>query len=629
MNKIGESFAAKFVLYMLMLVSIMTMAAAGTVVACNLNYNWYSTDEDEVEQEIYSETAEHIGMILANYVYYNEENGFEDQSTVIYGEERATQFGYGIYTNTLAGEISDDAEWEAIREINPQLRDQEDVFVMTVEHSDTYRIDVFLGDIEGGGAPNEVGYVYNLYDFLYQYRNVAAVTTAVTVFASFVLLVILICAVGRRRDRKSFAARIPMDLMAAAAAVLLFVCTSVSIDSGLSIMNYVELLLVVCLVALVFALIITGTILVFAIQVKAGGWWRNTVIFRVCALVKKGIKILFKIFGNVNLVWKTGLTILAAVLINLIIVIIAINSYGSGTVIIPWVIGAVITAASVLYVALCMKRLQEGGERLAEGDMGYKIDTKGMFLDLKKHAENLNDISNGMAKAVDERLRSERFKTELITNVSHDIKTPITSIINYVDFLKKEDIENEKAREYIEVLDRQSQRLKKLTEDLVEASKAATGNVTLNLMPCDAAVMMTQAMGEYKEKAESQDLEMIMNLPEENISIMADGRSMWRVLDNLMNNICKYSQPGTRVYQTLEEKDGKALITYRNTSRYELNITGEELTERFVRGDSSRHTEGSGLGLSIAKNLVELQGGRFDIYIDGDLFKTIIEFDLI
>lgn len=137
MNKIGESFAAKFVLYMLMLVSIMTMAAAGTVVACNLNYNWYSTDEDEVEQEIYSETAEHIGMILANYVYYNEENGFEDQSTVIYGEERATQFGYGIYTNTPAGEISDDAEWEAIREINPQLRDQEDVFVMTVEHSDT------------------------------------------------------------------------------------------------------------------------------------------------------------------------------------------------------------------------------------------------------------------------------------------------------------------------------------------------------------------------------------------------------------------------------------------------------------------------------------------------------------
>lgn len=629
MNKIGESFAAKFVLYILMLVSIMAMAAAGIVVACNLNYNWYSKDHDEVKQEIYSETAEHVGVILSDYVYYNEESGFEDQSTVIYGEERATQFGYGIYANVLAGDSSEDAEWETIREINPQLKDEEGVYVTTVEHSGIYRIDVFLGDIESGGVPNEVGYVYDLYDFLYQYRNVAAVTVAVTVLTSFVLLVMLICAVGRKRDGKSFAARIPMDLMVAAAIVVLSVFASLFLDSGLSVLNYVELLLAVCLAALVFALIITGTILVFAVQVKAGRWWRNTVIFRAGALAGRGLKILFRIFSSVNLVWKTGLMILAAVLINLIIVVAAINSYGSGTVIIPWMIGAVITAAAILYVALCMKKLQEGGARLAEGDMGYKIDTKGLFLDLKAHAENLNDIGNGMAKAVDERLRSERFKTELITNVSHDIKTPITSIINYVDFLKKENIENEKAREYIEVLDRQSQRLKKLTEDLVEASKAATGNINLNLMPCDAAVMMTQAMGEYKEKAESQDLEMIMNLPEDSISIMADGRSMWRVLDNLMNNICKYSQPGTRVYQTLERKDGKAVITYRNTSRYELNITGEELTERFVRGDSSRHTEGSGLGLSIAKNLVELQGGSFDIYIDGDLFKTIIEFDLI
>lgn len=151
----------------------------------------------------------------------------------------------------------------------------------------------------------------------------------------------------------------------------------------------------------------------------------------------------------------------------------------------------------------------------------------------------------------------------------------------------------------------------------------------MELVPCDAGVMMAQVMGEYKEKAEGEKLELIMKLPEENIAIMADGRSMWRVLDNMLNNICKYSQPGTRVYQTLEKKDGKAVITYKNTSKYELNISGEELTERFVRGDSSRHTEGSGLGLSIARNLVELQGGSFEIYIDGDLFKVIIEFDLI
>ena len=171
--------------------------------------------------------------------------------------------------------------------------------------------------------------------------------------------------------------------------------------------------------------------------------------------------------------------------------------------------------------------------------------------------------------------------------------------------------------------------MKKLTEDLVEASTAATGNVKIELEPCDAQVMMMQVMGEYQERAEREDLEIISSMPSDNIRIMADGQSLWRVFNNLFRNICKYSQPGTRVYQILEEKDGKAVITYKNISKYELNISSEELTERFVRGDSSRHTEGSGLGLSIARNLIELQGGRFNIFIDGDLFKVVIEFDVL
>ena len=282
-------------------------------------------------------------------------------------------------------------------------------------------------------------------------------------------------------------------------------------------------------------------------------------------------------------------------------------------------------------------------------DMGYAAKPK----DYKKHPEEykvdvgyvstvlpsgscraqpvsgyLGDPADPGRREDEEQMKSERFRNELITNVSHDIKTPLTSIINYVDFLKKEDIDNEKAQEYIGVLDRQANRLKKLTEDLVEASKAATGSIKLEKIPCRVGVLMMQVMGEYQEKTEAADLTMIPTQPEEDLEILADGRSLWRVFDNLLNNICKYSQPGTRVYQTLERQDDKAVIIYRNTSAYELNITEEELMERFVRGDKSRHTEGSGLGFSIARNLVELQGGSFHIHIDGDLFKVVIEFPL-
>ena len=638
MNKLEKSFAAKLIIYVAMLISIMATAAASTVVACNLSYNWYSDRVGDAREEIYSEVADHVGNILSDYAYYVDGSEFDSGQTIIHGEDRAVNFGYGIYraadeAAAQNGEVkAEAADWQTIKEINIGLKDEKDVFHESIQHDGYIRIEIYLGDIENGGVPNEVGYIYDLYEFIYENRGVAAITAAIGALVSLVLMILLICAVGRHEDKEkeTVTERIPMDVVLAAAVLLLTAVFAVlSTLNNIEIINYVELMIAICALALAVAVIVTGVILIFAVQVKAGGWWRHTLIFKVLAVVFKGLKSLFGVFCRVNLVWKTGLIVLTGCLINLIILLAAMMIYDPGIMIVVWFAGAVVTSAAVIYTALCMKRLQEGGRHLAEGDMGYKIDTKGLFLNLKEHADDLNDVGNGMAKAVEERLKSERFKTELITNVSHDIKTPITSIINYVDFLKKEDIENEKAKEYIEVLDRQSQRLKKLTEDLVEASKAATGNITLELMPCDAAVMMNQVMGEYKEKAEKAGLEMIMSVPEESINIMADGRNMWRVLDNLLNNICKYSQPGTRVYQTLEKKDGKAVITYRNTSKYELNISGEELTERFVRGDSSRHTEGSGLGLSIAKNLTELQGGRFDIYIDGDLFKTIIEFDLL
>lgn len=637
MNRLGRSFIARFILYLVMLVSIMLTAVAGTIAACNIDYNWYSDRSDAVEDEIYSEVAEYVGSILYDYAYYSEGNEeIDNAQTLIYGEDRAENFGYGLYravdaeADAANGETPAEVKWEPVKEINIGLGKEEGIHHETIQHDGYVKIEVYLGDMEKGGVPNEVGYLYDLYKFIYANRNVAAVTAALAALVSFALFVILICAAGRDKEKESVTARLPLDVIVAIAALLLtiIVTTVAYADSGITVINYIELTMIICALALVVAVIVTGTILIFAVQLKAGGWWRHMLLYKVGALVVKGLAVLLGVFRHIDLVWKTGLTVFAGIFINFIIMIIAMTGAAS-VAMTMWLVGAVVTAAAVIYTALCMKRLEEGGRHLAEGDMGYKTDTKGLFLDFKDHGDDLNDIGRGMANAVEERLKSERFKTELITNVSHDIKTPITSMINYVDLLKREDIDNEKAREYIEVLERQSQRLKKLTEDLVEASKAATGNVTLDLMPCDVAVMMNQAMGEYREKAEAAGLDMIMDLPAESVSIMADGRSMWRVLDNLMNNICKYSQPGTRVYQSLEIEDGKAVMIYRNTSKYALNISEEELTERFVRGDSSRHTEGSGLGLSIAKNLVELQGGRFDIYIDGDLFKTIIRFDII
>ena len=220
-------------------------------------------------------------------------------------------------------------------------------------------------------------------------------------------------------------------------------------------------------------------------------------------------------------------------------------------------------------------------------------------------------------------------KTELITNVSHDIKTPLTSIINYVDLLEKEDIENDKAKEYLEVLDRQSKRLKKLIEDLIEASKVSTGNIKFNIEKVNAVVPLNQSIGEFSDRLDANKITVVSSLPSEDVYLQADNRYLWRVFDNLMSNIVKYAQPNTRAYVDLEQDENKLRFVFRNTSKEELNITADELMERFVRGDKSRYTDGNGLGLSIARSLAEAMGGSLKLAIDGDLFKAIVEFNKV
>ena len=366
----------------------------------------------------------------------------------------------------------------------------------------------------------------------------------------------------------------------------------------------------------------------FAAQCKAGTVLRSALIARIARFLWRIVRSLFlglwRIARNLPLLWKTALVMAGVFFLEMLFVL---AGYGSVDGI--FVIMKAVELLAALYIALNLRTLQKGGEKLANGDFSSPIDTKYLIGDFKRYGQELNDVQSGLEQAVQEQMKAEHLKTELITNVSHDIKTPLTSIVNYVDLLKKEDMPSPAAREYIAVLDRQSHRLKKLTEDLVEASKASSGALNVELQPTDVNVLLSQIEGEYQERLAACHLTLVTQPPAPGTMIQADSRLLSRVMDNLVSNVCKYALENTRVYVTAAVRDGQAVISFKNVSRDELNISPDELMERFVRGDASRHSEGSGLGLSIARSLVQLQGGTFALSIDADLFRADIVFPLI
>ena len=367
----------------------------------------------------------------------------------------------------------------------------------------------------------------------------------------------------------------------------------------------------------------------FAAQCKAGTVLRGALIGRIARFLWRIVRAVFRALLHtlvrLPLVWKTALVGLVIAGAEFLLYINDFYRVRYGV----FLVMKLIELLAVLYIAVSLRTLQKGGEKLARGDFSEPIDTRYLLWDFKRYGQELNDVQGGLEQAVQERMKAEHLKTELITNVSHDIKTPLTSIVNYVDLLKKEDMPSSAAREYIAVLDRQSHRLKKLTEDLVEASKASSGALNVELQPTDVNVLLSQIEGEYQERLAACHLTLVTQPPAPGTMIQADSRLLSRVMDNLVSNVCKYAMENTRVYVTAAVRDGQAVISFKNVSRDELNISPDELMERFVRGDASRHSEGSGLGLSIARSLVQLQGGTFALSIDADLFRADIVFPLI
>ena len=486
---------------------------------------------------------------------------------------------------------------------------------------------ISIGD-DPVGSGNLIHLIDKGVDLLCSLRYAIFAILAVCVVLAILCIVFLLCGAGHREGQESIAGgpftKLPFDLFTAGVWLLLLFCmyfyeefsfqsSVLSRTGGMS-----ALLLTGCL-------LLVGWCVSFAVRFKLGDWWKHTLLWQILRLVWIGVRTVCRwlrtLLRNIPLVWKT-------LFVFVVICVIEFLWWGyfrhdTDVFLFGMLIEKLVLLSVLLWIALSLRKLQKGGAALAAGEFSSQIDTNGLLWDFKRHGENLNSIAGGMAKAVEARTRSERMKTELITNVSHDIKTPLTSIINYVDLLNRETDQNQR-QEYLEVLQRQTHRLKKLTEDLVEVSKASTGNLEVHLAQHDGKELLQQAAGEYSERLEAAGIEPVLQLPEEEVSVLADGALMWRVLDNLFSNVCKYAQPGTRFYLEVRPLGDCVIFDFKNISREPLNVTAEELRERFVRGDNARTGEGSGLGLSIAESLVRLQHGDFHLSVDGDLFKASV-----
>ena len=350
-------------------------------------------------------------------------------------------------------------------------------------------------------------------------------------------------------------------------------------------------------------------------RIKAGTVWKNSLLRSVCLFFKE-------FWLNRNVTFRAVFSLGVFMVIHWL----AIGVRGFSGFFILMLLTEAAAVFLVVRGAVSKSRIKRGIREIASGNVDYQIPLDRLNGGDLKMAEMVNNIGNGLQRAVEEGMKSERLKTDLITNVSHDIKTPLTSIINYVDLLKRENFNDPKIKGYLDILEAKAQRLKTLTEDVVEASKVSSGNIVLEFMDVNLVEMINQTAGEFAEKFAAKNLEMIQNLPDGPAMIHVDGRRMWRVLENIYNNAAKYAMPGTRVYADLWVTEENVGFSLKNISEQPLNISADELTERFIRGDISRSTEGSGLGLSIAKSLTTMQEGDFRLYLDGDLFKVTIEF---
>ena len=590
-------------------------------------------EDSKGQQYYYSEDYNHDSEICINYIIIDKETGkmYTNIKSNDYQQTMNENSSNPYYWNIVNGQIQTDINYMNQDNMKYDYTYYHEMIdtqpVLIDETAKTLRDYDIYTSYNQTRTEQSFDFVttQDIYQFVTSNQKLPVYALAISLILLTIIAIYLLWAIGHKKGKEgitlNFIDELPYELV-----FLLFCCIipmfwAIAVNSITDSFNYI--FVTILIISYIICYVMTAALTITTIKrIKAKQFWRSFLTYKILRWCKNKIKKYTDEFKNKTsntkkvfwLYW--GFVLITTILLSMFVTGIAI------LIVIAFWIWAYYRLRKYVRQE---EMLKETLKKIYDGDTSVHINEQELEGTLKEMAVYINDIAGGFKNAIEENLKSERLKTELITNVSHDIKTPLTSIINYVDLLKKEDIKDEKIKEYIDILDVKSQRLKKLTEDLVEASKASSGNVKLNIESINIKELINQTIGEFKDRLESRNLQIETDMLHEDVRIDADNRYMFRIMENLFSNISKYAQENSRVYIDVKKTNRKVNISIKNISKDRLNISSDELMQRFVRGDKSRYTEGSGLGLSIAKSLTELQRGTFDIVIDGDLFKVVME----
>ncbi len=607
----------RVIAFIFALVSICAFIIGSTLegIATEWDFEGYNTYQEFYE----GNNEEYSDIYIENIVdLYTNQNTVSDYEELIYYIESYNLEEVAVRLTTIDGDVVYDnvpSDYSGISynviELSGYSGPGVESFILELHVGESFN----RGYVDPKGIQEGLEFMYNTRDYTEFAIIISSIITALSLF-------ILILLVGKDNNsneiKLSIIDRFPLEIGIAFNIFLTgLICTYITF--------YYEISFTLVLLSLFFIVLIQLiSFLTIVVRLKSKTLISNSITYIVLKWLLSPIRYFMGVikyaFLEIPLVLKASLIL---IILGFMALIGLVSSY------FIWTIAMIISAVIFMMTYFYLANLKSSIKKISEGDLDYKTDTKYMILDFKEMAENLNKINEGLEEATQKKIKSERLKAELITNVSHDIKTPLTSIINYVDLIKKQNIQDETVNEYVEVLERQTQKLKRLTTDLVDASKINSGNIESNLEDVFVSVILGQIEGEYKEKLTENSLNLIINYPKEDLVIKADPKHLNRIIDNLMINILKYSLENTRVYIDVTNNEKSVSVIIKNTSKMQLNISADELMQRFVRGDESRNTEGNGLGLSIAQSLASTQGAELEITVDGDLFKAEIIYNIL